>query len=301
MPLWKDPKTGKYRYQFQYRGQRYSRTGFDSQKAAKAAMAKHRGELEQPQNLTPPSPSTPSALGSRTLSLMELMVKHLRLAERELIPSTVSYRSTVFRRFHAHIKKYHGEIPAAAITKDMVEEYLLTRPTNHNFNKERTELMRLFTWAIDGELLVKNPVLRDEDLEKILWELWQKRTQDEWVFLSPLTGKHYVHRFTLMKNICERAGVSHYTYHTIRHFVASYLFDKKKVSLPVISKLLRHKNLQTTEIYLQAIDPRFRETMRLLEGNVISFLSETLTENQNLLTTYSPTSPHKERVQGFEP
>lgn len=160
MPLWKDPKTGKYRYQFQYRGQRYSRTGFDSQKAAKAAMAKHRGDLEQPQNLTPPSPSTPSALGSRTLSLMELMVKHLRLAERELIPSTVSYRSTVFRRFHAHIKKYHGEIPAAAITKDMVEEYLLTRPTNHNFNKERRELMRLFTWAIDGELLVKNPVLR---------------------------------------------------------------------------------------------------------------------------------------------
>jgi len=27
-----------------------------------------------------------------------------------------------------------------------------------------------------------------------------------------------------------------------------------------------------------------------LEENVISFLSETLTENQNLLTTYSPTS-----------
>jgi integrase len=130
----------------------------------------------------------------------------------------------------------------------------------------------------------------NEDLEKILWELWQKRTQDEWVFLSPLTGSHYVHRFTLMKNICERAGVPHYTYHTIRHFVASYLFDKKKVSLPVISKLLRHKNLQTTEIYLQAIDPRFRETMRLLEGNVISFLSEIPTENQNLLTTYSPTS-----------
>jgi hypothetical protein len=65
----------------------------------------------------------------------------------------------------------------------------------------------------------------------------------------------------------------------ISHFVQS------------MSTLLRHKNLQTTEIYLQAIDPRFRETMRLLEGNVISFLSETLTENQNLLTTYSPTSP----------
>ena len=61
-------------------------------------------------------------------------------------------------------------------------------------------------------------------------------------------------------------GVPHFGYHAIRHFVPSYLFDKKKVSLPVISKLLRHKNLQTTERYLEAIDPRFRDTMKLLEG-----------------------------------
>jgi hypothetical protein len=46
------------------------------------------------------------------------------------------------------------------------------------------------------------------------------------------------------------------------------------VSLPVTSKLLRQKSMQTTEIYLQAIDPSFRETMRLLEGNVMGFLGE---------------------------
>ncbi len=83
---------------------------------------------------------------------------------------------------------------------------------------------------------------------------------------EPLTGTRYKHRFTLIRNICQQAGVPHYTCHCIRHFVASFLYDKKKVSLPVISKLLRHKSLQTTEIYLQAIDPSFRETMRLLEG-----------------------------------
>ena len=77
-----------------------------------------------------------------------------------------------------------------------------------------------------------------------------------------------------MRGICQRAGIPRYGYHTIRHFVASYLFDKKKVSLPVISKLLRHKNLQITERYLQAIDPRFRDTMRLLEGNVLSLLND---------------------------
>ena len=78
--------------------------------------------------------------------------------------------------------------------------------------------------------------------------------------------------------------MSHYAYHCIRHFVASYLYDKKKVSLPVISKLLRHKSMQTTEIYLQAIDPSFRETMRLLEGNVRGFLQEMEVADQ----TYSP-------------
>jgi hypothetical protein len=62
------------------------------------------------------------------------------------------------------------------------------------------------------------------------------------------------------------------------------------VSLPVISELLRYKNLQTTELYLQAIDPRFRDTMRLLEGDVLDLLSEPLAEEKNLhpLTTYSP-------------
>jgi integrase len=90
------------------------------------------------------------------------------------------------------------------------------------------------------------------------------------VFFNPLTSNRYINRFKLMRSICRRAGVPQFGYHTIRHFVASYLVDKKKVSLPVISRLLRHKNLQTTERYLQAIDPRFRDTMRLLEGDLLN-------------------------------
>jgi hypothetical protein len=79
------------------------------------------------------------------------------------------------------------------------------------------------------------------------------------------------------------------------------LYVKKKVSLPVISKLLRHKSMQTTEIYLQAIDPSFRETMRLLEGNVMGFLGEQITVQENLLTEPTHLLTKKERVQGFEP
>jgi len=162
-------------------------------------------------------------------------------------------------------------------------------------------MVRLWTRKRKGGTWENDWLWMNEDLEKVLWALWQKRTQDEWVFVSPLTGTRYKHRFTLIRNICKRAGVPHYTYHCIRHFVASYLYDKKKVSLPVISKLLRHKSLQTTEIYLQAINPSFRETMRLLEGNVMGFLGEQITVQENLLTEPTHLLTKKERVQGFEP
>jgi integrase len=126
----------------------------------------------------------------------------------------------------------------------------------------------------------------NEDLEKVLWGLWQNRKDDEWVFFNLLTSNRYINRFKLMRSICRRAGVPQFGYHTIRHFVASYLVDKKKVSLPVISRLLGHKNLQTTERYLQAIDPRFCDTMRLLEGDLLNAPS---IPTRNLLETYSKT------------
>jgi len=364
MPLWKDPRTGKYRYQFQHLGKRYSKTGFTTQKAARSALEQHRAELEK-EAQTPPSPPTPSVSVSLPLDLQALMVKYLRLAERGLAEKTLVYRKTVFRRFLAHA----GNMPAAAITAEQVENYLLTRPTNHNFNKDRTELMRLFSWAHRRFLLPHNPVFfveklsvdrtqkviptpkdiakmlmaagpdrplllvlfhtmarideilrlkwedvnfqekavrlwtrkrrggnwefdwlaMNDDLEQVLWGLWQKREQDEWVFFNRVQGTRYLYRPKLMGTICRNAGVSKYGFHTIRHFVASYLFDKKKVSLPVISKLLRHKSLQTTERYLQAIDPRFRETMRLLEGNVLSLLNETEIADQGIRARQKPT------------
>jgi hypothetical protein len=128
----------------------------------------------------------------------------------------------------------------------------------------------------------------NDELEQVLWGLWQKRQSDEWVFVNPKTRTRWGYRYKLLRGICKRAGVPHFGYHAIRHFVASYLFDKKKVSLPVISKLLRHKNLQTTERYLQAIDQRFRDTMKLLEGEFFG-------------STYSPTySPGLEGFKNFD-
>jgi integrase len=347
MPSWKE--NGKYRIQFQYLGKRHSKSGFKTQKAAEKWQVLKLAELEK-EAQTPPSLKTPSASACEVLTLEGLMVQYLRIGERTLAPITLGYRKNVYRRFLAHV----GNVPVQALTPEQVESFLLTRPSNHNFNKCRTEIHRLFSWGYRRQLLTHNPVglveklpttkekkviptppdmakilmaagpdrplllilfhsmarideiLRlkwedvnfqekavrlwtrkrrggnwefdwlpmNEDLEAVLWGLWQKKEQDEWVFFNPTRGTRYLYRPKLMGTICKRAGVPKYGFHTIRHFVASYLFDKKKVSLPVISKLLRHKSLQTTERYLQAIDPRFRDTMRLLEGNILGILKE---------------------------
>ena len=65
-------------------------------------------------------------------------------------------------------------------------------------------------------------------------------------------------------------------FHDIRQFMASFLADRKKQSTKTISKLLRHKNTRTTEIYLHSIDEAAREAMRSLEGEL---LVKTTTQN----------------------
>lgn len=241
----------------------------------------------------------------------------------------------------------------------------MTRPTDNNFNKERTELNTLFNWARKRNLVPFNPVSvierigyrpakkpiwtpqeftrlllaagperpfiltlvhtlarvdeihrlkwtdvnferrmvrlssrkgrgsgweedwigMNEDLYQILWGLWQKADsprESDYVFTNPKTGNRYGYRYKLFRGICRRANVPNYGYHSIRRFVASYLYDKEKVSLPVVSRLLRHKNLQTTERYLQAIEPRYREAIALLEKSPFSnnALMDALTEEE---------------------
>jgi integrase len=86
--------------------------------------------------------------------------------------------------------------------------------------------------------------------------LWKTHQSDEWVFPNPLTGDRYHQRPKLMRGICKRAGVPYYGFHSIRHYVANLMADKLKVSTKRISRLLRHTNVRTTEIYLRKRDGR---------------------------------------------
>lgn len=109
----------------------------------------------------------------------------------------------------------------------------------------------------------------NQTLEETLWRRWKERKQEKWVFYNEDTGTRFIHRPKMMRSLCIRAGIKpldpekdlYYGFHSLRHFMASHLLDKKKASTKVVSGLLRHKNVRTTEIYLHSIDESHRQAM----------------------------------------
>jgi integrase len=73
----------------------------------------------------------------------------------------------------------------------------------------------------------------------------------EYVFCNE-DGEPYKWRQHLMKILCERAGVKHFTFHGIRHLTASIL-AQEGVDIPTIQAILRHKNSMTTTRYIHRL------------------------------------------------
>lgn len=152
-------------------------------------------------------------------------------------------------------------------TLGRIDEILRLRWRDVNFQEQTitlwTRKRKGGEWASDT--MHMNSVLHDT-----LWTLWKARRQEEWVFFNQLTGTRYMRRPKLMRTLCKRAGIRYFGFHAIRHYVASLLHDSKKVSLPQVSKLLRHQSKATTERYLQVIDTGSREAMRTLEEDFLA-------------------------------
>jgi len=107
----------------------------------------------------------------------------------------------------------------------------------------------------------------NRDLFEVMKKKWETREQDHWVFYNKKTDNRYMNRPKMMKSLCKKAGIDPpFGFHTIRHFMASYLADNEKVSKKSIQSLLGHKSLTTTEIYLHSIDGSLRGAMKTVEG-----------------------------------
>ena len=103
-------------------------------------------------------------------------------------------------------------------------------------------------------------------LHEILSRRWEKRDkQSPYVFPDPRSGEQASYQRSLMKSLCEKAGVKEFGFHAIRHHVASLLNDTGKASMKQIQRLLRHRRQNTTEVYLHSIDNDLRRAAKLLE------------------------------------
>lgn len=114
------------------------------------------------------------------------------------------------------------------------------------------------------------PMLPGTKLFEIIQRRWASRGEGRvYVFTNPLTGDMYgknQHSINLMlKRLCERAGVKHFGFHALRHYVSWRLMDSGKCSVADIQHLLGHQRTTTTETYLKSFMPNMDKLGAVLD------------------------------------
>ena len=160
-----------------------------------------------------------------------------------------------------------------------VDEILRLRWKDVNFEKRTVKLWtrKRKDGKYESDQMPVNQVLYDT-----LKARWERRVQDKWVYFNQKSkkgkGDRYYHRQKMMAAICKRADIKpigtghmklwrgkdigkvveiplYYGFHSFRHFMASYINDVEKTSAKSTQRLLRHRNVTTTEGYLHFMDP----------------------------------------------
>ena len=85
---------------------------------------------------------------------------------------------------------------------------------------------------------------------------------------SPFNRRVYPLRRRFLPGLCKRAGVKPFGFHALRRWVAQMLADKHKQSTQTVQRFLRHKNVRTTEIYLENLNKDLRPAANLLDEKI---------------------------------
>lgn len=155
-----------WRYQFQHQGELFSGQWFPTKGEARAAKEEHRRRLKAGPtgSASPPSWDFDS-----------LILDYLAEARRQFQPKTWKYKRYVYQSF----RDFAGNLPLEDLTGHLVAQYLLTRPSNYNYNFHRKDLSALFRWAVDRDLMPANPCRRIKKLPVRQAETIHL-TPDEW-------------------------------------------------------------------------------------------------------------------------
>ena len=92
------------------------------------------------------------------------------------------------------------------------------------------------------------------------------------VFINPVTQAPYSMRQPsmklMLKRLCEKAGVTPFGFHAIRHYFAVSLVKSQKADITDIQQLLGHQRPTTTDGYLRSVAPNFDRLAGVIEGAV---------------------------------
>lgn len=150
------------------------------------------------------------------------------------------------------------------LTVARVDEILRLKWEDVNFEKR---ILSKYTKKSADHSYVSIPVPINDDLYAVLWQMWQNRTQDTYVFYNKRNKDRYYSRPKFMKGLCKKAGIEpHFGFHTLRHYMASLMADKMKVSTKTIQQFLGHQSMKTTEIYLHSLDTSMTDAAASLTG-----------------------------------
>jgi hypothetical protein len=120
------------------------------------------------------------------------------------------------------------------------------------------------------EILVelrKNIVL-DQDISKHDGII----SSESHLFYNPKTKSHVKDIKRFWQKVSQKAGLSHYRIHDLRHTFASILVNSG-VSLGVIAKLVGHSNTRTTERYSHLMNDTLKQATEIL-GNKINTIKK---------------------------
>lgn len=99
-------------------------------------------------------------------------------------------------------------------------------------------------------------------LDKVLKELFIKK-ESEYVFINPATNKPYVDIKKAFSNALEKANISNFRFHDLRHTVATRMVESG-ADLVVVQEILGHSNIQTTMRYAHPVPERKKQAIEFL-------------------------------------
>ena len=183
---------------------------------------------------------------------------------------------------------------ATAARRSEVLRWTWTDDINFDRREVRLGTRKTKNGSMEYEWLPMN----DDLFRRLSW-LWKNRKfpENDEVFMCSHGGRWYGKPVTVLQHflerLCDRAEVKRFGYHALRRYVASMLNDKYKQSSKTVQRVLRHKNVHTTELYLKSINHDLAPVMNLLstesQGELPGNLPEDLPETKKGAKLFSLT------------